>query len=155
ADRYLTEALAKEQKITVTDQDIQAQYGPTTNLSKEKKDDPYSYQAQVNSAYFDKLQHQYDGEYKGFLLVTQFSRYIPARPVTPALKTAIPQMGDQLAIDADKQYAQDLINNLYKQIQSGKITWEQAAQMEKNDPRVGTTIYPALSHSGPFDTSTQ
>lgn len=153
ADKYLTEALAKERHIAVTDQDIQAQYGPDTNLAQQKKTDAYSYQAQVNSAYFDKLQHQYDGEYKGFVLVTQFSRYIPSRPVTPALKAAIPEMGDPAAIAADKKYAQNLINDLYKQVQSGKLTWEQAAEIEKNDPIVGENIYPALSHSGPFDTS--
>ncbi len=153
ADKYLTEALAKEREITVTDQDIQAQYGSGADLKQLKKDSPYSYQAQVNSAYFDKLRDQVNGIYKGYVLVTQFNRYIPARPVDPGYKKAIPQMGDPKAIAADKKYAENLINSLYNRIKAGEITWEQAAQIEKQDPVVGTKPYPALSHSGPFDTS--
>lgn len=154
ANKYLLQAMAKEQGVTVTDKDVEAVSGlSAAGLSSLKTMSKYSYQAQVNSAYSNKLSNQYQGVYKGYVLVAHFSRYIPDQPVTPQLHAAIPQMGDAGAIASDKKYAQDFINNLYDQIKAHKITWDQAAQMEINDPTIGTNMYPALSHSGPFDTA--
>ncbi len=153
ADKYLTEALAKDQGVTVTDQDIRNQYGGKVNLKDQQKNYAYAYQQAVNSAYFNKLQAKYNGVYRGDILVAQFSRYIPASPVSAAYKKAIPEMGDPKAIAADKQYADDFINKLYNQLQDHKITWKQAFHMEQTDPRLGVKAYPSLSHSGPFDTS--
>jgi hypothetical protein len=151
ADKYLTEAMAKEQKITITDKNIEEALGPT--IKKQKSDNPYSYQLQVNQLYFDKLQAYNRGIYKGDLLVAHFSRFIPAQSITAADKAAFPALGDPATIAADKKYAKDFITKLYDQIKSGKMTWNQAVQAEHNDPVVGESMYPALSHSGPFDTS--
>lgn len=153
ADKYLTKALAKEQNITVSDADIQAEYGDKVDLKQQKKDNAYLYQLTVNNTYFDKLQAKYQGVYKGYLIVAQFSRYISTSPIAPAYKAAIPEMGDPKAIAADKKYAKDFITKLSNQLNDHKITWQQAAKMEYNDPRLGRVAYPALSHSGPFNTS--
>ncbi|HEX5743905.1 MAG TPA: hypothetical protein VFX84_00420 [Candidatus Saccharimonadales bacterium] len=153
ADKYFTEALAKEQGITVTDKDIQEQLGRGADLKKQKKDNHYIYQTVVNNAYFDKLQAKLNGVYKGYMIIVHFDRYIPATPVSDAYKKAIPQMGDPKAIKADKEYAKQFIDKLYEQLRNHKITWEEAAKMEQDDPRVGRTNYPTASHSGPFDTS--
>jgi hypothetical protein len=147
ADKYLTEALANEQGITVTDQDIQTAYGTTINLLKE--DNKYSYQLQVNQLYFDRLQTYNQGVYKGYLLVGHFSRNIVLQPDASGQIAAT----DTASVAADKKYAQDFITNLYKQIRTGKITWDQAAAMEKADPTLGQGMYSSLSHSGPFNTS--
>lgn len=151
ADKYLTEAMAKDQGLSIDDQDIEAAYGSAIN--DQKKNDKYSYQLQVNQLYFNKLQAYNQGIYKGNLLVAHFSRYIPFKPLTAEQQAAIPKFGNPGAIAEDKQYAQTLISNLYSQIRSGKLTFKQASQVERNDPRVGTSMYPALTHSGPFDTS--
>lgn len=147
ADKYLTEALAKEQGITVSDQDLQTAYGPV--IETLKKNNGYSYQLQVNQLYFDKLQTYNQGVYKGYLLVGHFSRNIVLQPDASGQIAAT----DSAAVAADKKYAQDFLTNLYKQIKAGKVTWDQAAAMEKADSTLGQGMYSSLSHSGPFDTS--
>ena len=154
ADKYLTEALAKQEKIaTVTNKDVEAVIG--SNAAQLKTTNPYSYQLNVNQLYFDRLQAYNRGIYKGKLLVAHFSRFIEARPDPNRNKAAFPQFGDPTAIAKDKKYAQDFITKLYDQLQAGKITWSQAIQAEHSDPILGENGYPALSHSGSFDTSQQ
>jgi hypothetical protein len=148
ADKYLTEALAKEQGITVSDKDLQTAYGPV--IETLKKNNEYSYQLQVNQLYFDKLQTYNQGVYKGYLLVGHFSRNIVLQPDSASGQVI---STNSAAVAADKKYAQDFLTNLYNQIKAGKITWDQATQMEKDDPTIGTNMYPSLSHSGPFDAS--
>lgn len=147
ADKYLTEALAKEQGITVSDKDLQTAYGPV--IETLKKNNEYSYQLQVNQLYFDKLQTYNQGVYKGYLLVGHFSRNVVLQPDASGQIPAT----DSAAVAADKKYAQDFLMNLYKQIKAGKITWDQAAAIEKADPTLGQSMYSSLSHSGAFDTS--
>jgi hypothetical protein len=151
ADKYLTEAMAKEQGITISDKDIELAYGPS--IKKQKTRDKYSYQLQVNQLYFDKLQAKNQGIYKGELLVAHFSRYIALQPLTAADKKAIPKMNDPSAIAQDKKYAEGLITRLYDRIKAGELTFAQAAKIERKNPIVGLNMYPALSHSGAFDTS--
>lgn len=146
ANKYLTQAMAKDQSVTVSDQDLVAAYGPVINTLK--KDNQYSYQLQVNQLYFDKLQTYNQGVYKGYLLVAHFSRNIVLQPDASGDTNT-----DPAAVAADKKYAQDFITNLYNQINAGKITWDQAAQMQQADPIIGLRMYPSLSQSGPFDTS--
>jgi hypothetical protein len=85
--------------------------------------------------------------------VGQFSRNIALQPQPKDQQSFPTNVGNPAAIAADKQYAKDFITNLYNQIQARKITWDQAAVMEKADPQIGINMYPSLSHSGPFDTS--
>lgn len=153
ADKYLLEAMAKEQDVKVTDKDIQNQYGNKVDLKEQRQKNAYNYQQLANDAYVYKMRAKYNGIYKGDLLVAHFSRYIPAFDVSAAYKKAIPEMGDPKAIASDKKYAKDFITKLYSQINDHKITWDQAIQMEHKDPRLGELIYPSLSHSEPFDTS--
>jgi len=148
ADKYLTEALAKEQGITVSDKDLQTAYGPVIEMLK--KNNEYSYQLQVNQLYFDKLQTYNQGVYKGYLLVGHFSRNIVLQPDAAAGQVI---STDSPAVAADKKYAQDFLTNLYNQIKAGRITWDQAAAIEKADPTLGENMYSSLSHSGPFDAS--
>lgn len=151
ADKYLVEAMAKEQGVTITNQDIETAYG--SEINKQKTSDQYAYQNKVNQVYFAKLSAYNTGLYKGQLLVANFSRNIPYQsPLLEQKKAANPNIGNSAAIAADKKYAQNLINNLYQQIEEGKITFEQAARIERDDPEVGEKAYPTLPHSGPFDT---
>lgn len=148
ANKYLYEAMAKQDGLTVTDKDIQIAYG--SSIQRQKNENKYAYQFQVNELYYNKLQNYTQGVYKGYLLVAHFSRNIALQP--QAQSSFPTNDGNQAAIDADKKYAKDFITKLYNQIESHKITWDQAAQMEKADPRIGTNMY-SLTHSGPFDTS--
>lgn len=152
ADKYLTEAMAKQEGITVTNQDIINKFGP--GITAQEKTNPYAYQYQVNQLYFDRIQNHQEGVYTGQLLVAQFSRYIPYKsPLLAEKKAAEPNIGNAAAITADKKYAQDFITGLYNQVKAGKLTFDQAIQAEHNDPVVGESAYQTLSHSGSFDTS--
>ncbi len=154
ADKYLSEELAKEQNITVSDQEIEAQWGK--GIEKQKIENKYAYQNKVNQAYFNKLTANNRGIYKGKFLVAHFSRHVPYKSaLLPEEKAADPKLGNSLAIAKDKKYAQDLITRLRDNINSGKITFEQAMKIEQNDPIVGKKVYPTLGHSGMFDTASE
>lgn len=150
ADKYLAEALAKEHNITVTEEEIKSELGGD---SSEQEYSKYSYQLQVNQLYFKKLREQTEGIYKGELLVAHFSRYIALQPLSEEEKKAIPKMGDEAAINEDKKYAESFINELYQKVKDGKATFSEAAKQEIKNPRLGKNMYPALTHSGAFDTS--
>jgi hypothetical protein len=153
ADKYLTEALAEELGITVDDNELAAQYGKK-EVKKQKTNNKYAYQNKLNQVYFDKLQAYNRGVYKGKALVTHFSRFVPYEsPLLYEDKQIEPKIGNKAAIAKDKKHAEDLINRLYDDINSGKISFEEAAQIERKDPLVGEKAYPTLSHSGPFDTT--
>ncbi len=152
ANQYLTEAMAKEAGVTVTDQDLVSLYGP--DISKQKNSNPYAYQSNVNIVYFDKLSAYNAGYYKGELLVANFSSNIAFdSPILDLQKATNPLIGNAEAVAKDKKYAKDFITKLYNQVKSGQITFDQAIQKEHNDPQVGLKAYPTLPHSGPFDTS--
>lgn len=152
ANKYLTEAMAKEAKITVSNQDIVAQYGPSIN--DQKVHNKFVYQDKVNNVYFDKLLAYNAGLYKGKLLAANFSRHIAFQsPFLALQKASDPLMGSPAAIAADKKYAQDFITKLYNQVKAHQITFDQAIQAEHNDPVVGLKAYQTLPHSGPFDTA--
>jgi hypothetical protein len=149
ADKYLYEAIAKKAGIKVTDQEVSAQY-PDAN----KKKNPYAYQGDLNNVYYDNLIAYNKGLYKGEVLVTNFSRYIAFQsPYIGIQQATSPKIGNKAAAAADKKYAFNLINKLYKGIKSGQITFDEAVQIEHKDPQVGDKAYQTLPHSGPFDTS--
>lgn len=151
ADKYLTEKLAEEQGITVSDQEIVEEYGPS--IKKQKTNDKYAYQNKVNELYFNKLADYYRGSYKGKLLVAHFSRNIAFNdPLLKERKRLNKTLGDPAAIARDKKYARQFITKLYDQITSGKITFNQAIKKEHKDPVVGAKAYRTLPHSGAFDT---
>lgn len=146
ANKYLSQAMAKENNVRVTQADINAAGCPS------QKTNPFGYQTCVNQLYFTKLGNNNEGIYKGKALITNFSRYIPyPSPLLEQEKALNPKIGDSAAIAADKAYAKAFITDLYNQIMSGKITFDQAIQMEHADPQVGEQAYPSLAHSGSFD----
>lgn len=151
ADKYLSEAMAKQEGIKVTQVDIVAAYG--SSINDQKKMNPYGYQNLVNQLYFSDLNEHNVGVYQGKLLVANFSRYVPYQSgLLAQQKAAESKLGDPAAIAQDKQYAQKFINNLYNQITAKKITFDQAIEMEHNDPVVGqNSFYSTQQHSGPFN----
>ncbi len=151
ADKYLTEAMAKQYHVTVTQADITQAYG--SSVTKQKKTNPYGYQNLVNQLYLTKLDNHNEGVYQGKLLVANFSRYVPYQSgLLPEQQKANPLLGNPAAIAQDKQYAQKFITNLYNQIKSGKITFDQAIQMEHADPMVGeNSYYSTQQHSSSFN----
>jgi hypothetical protein len=151
ADKYLTEALAKERGVTVTDEELVASYG--NEVKKQKTTFKYAYQNKLNQLYLAKLQANNNGVYKGKMLVANFSSHIEFKPALPEDKLKDPLLGDPEAVARDKKYAEDFITDLYNKITSGEITFEQAIKMEHADPRLGKQAYTSLSHSGSFDTS--
>lgn len=152
ADKYFLEALAKEQGISVSDQEITEQLG--TDIKNKYIGNNYGLQYQVNELYMAKLVAHNEGAYKGRYLVAHFSRYIAYdSPLLAEDKATNPKIGDEPAIAQDKEHAKDLIDNLYNRIKSGELSFEEAAKIEKKDPVVGEKAYPSLSHSGSFDTS--
>lgn len=153
ANKYLTEKLAKENNITVTDQEVEEQFG--SEINKQKTDFKYAYQNKVNQLYFEKLAAYKRGIYKGKVLVAHFSRNIAPDVVLRDDKEANPDLGNSAAIARDKKYAKDFINRIYKDIKSGKITFDEAIKIERKDPVVGLKGYPTLNHSGVFDTSAE
>lgn len=151
ADKYFLEVLAKEDAVTVSEQEIKEQYGTD---AKKYTGNNYGYQFQFNELYTAKLQAYNAGIYKGKYLVGHFSRYVAYdSPLLYEDKQIEPKIGDKAAIAQDKKHAQDLINDLYNKIKSGELTFAEAAKVEKADPVVGKKAYPSLSHSGSFDTS--
>lgn len=151
ADKYLAEALAKEQGIKVNGNDVQMQYGKLAD--KYKKSNEYLYQYQVNQVYFSKLKAHNRGVYKGKFLITNFSRYIKFEQSLPEDDGGSSKYGNPNAIAKDRKYAKDLIDRLYNDITSGKITFDQAIKIENDDPVLGKKAYSSLPHSGSFDTS--
>lgn len=151
ANKYFLETLANEEGITITDEELVDVYGKSIN--KQKENDKYTYQYQVNQLYFDKLQANKDGIYKGKMLIANFSRHVEFHPVLPEDRTGDPKLGNPKAIAEDKKYAEDLINRLYNDIKSGKITFDKTIKIEHNDPLLGTKAYKTLPHSGSFDTT--
>ncbi|MGH7192052.1 MAG: hypothetical protein ACREJM_00790 [Candidatus Saccharimonadales bacterium] len=153
ADKYLTEAMAKEDKVVVTDQDIETAYGKNILLQKTKQ--PYEYQQVVNNLYFKKLAtYNQSGTYRGEYLIANFSQHVPyPSPLLKEQEAGDPTLGNPKLIAADRKYAGEFITKLYKQIVSHKITFDQAIKEERNDSAVGTKAYPTQPHSGPFDTS--
>ncbi|HYH36485.1 MAG TPA: hypothetical protein VD706_03230, partial [Candidatus Saccharimonadales bacterium] len=140
ADKYLYEAMAKEYDIRITDQDIRTAYGSTIN--QQKTQNLYAYQSRVNDLYYKKLQENNQGIYKGYLLAAHFNRNIELQPQPENQQSFPTNAGNPAAIAADKQYAKDFITNLYNQVKARKITWDQAAQMERADPQIGLNMYP-------------
>lgn len=150
ADKYLLEAMAKDKGVKITQADIVATYGSGINL--QKVTNPYGYQNLVNQLYMTRLSNHNRGNYTGKLLVANFSRYVPYHSaLLPKQKAETPKLGDPAAIAKDKQYAQTFITSLYDKIKAKKITFDQAIQMEHNDPVVGEKGYPTQQHSGPFN----
>lgn len=148
ADKYLSQAMAREQKVTVSQADIAA-----AGCSGQKTN-PYGYQTCANQVYFAKLANDNAGVYEGKYLMASFSRYVPYQsPLLAEQQKANPKLGDPAAIAADKAYAQTFITNLYDQIKAGKISFDQAIQAEHNDPTIGqaSKIYKNQPHSGDFD----
>jgi hypothetical protein len=151
ADKYMLEALAKENNISVSDKELKARYN-SKQIDFEKANDKFIYQSKLNGLYFEKLSAWSRGVYKGEYLITNFSRYIPFEPVLPENK-ADKKLGNMQLIAQDRKYAEDLINKLYDQVTSGKMTFAQAIQEERGDSRVGAKAYPTMPHSGSFNTS--
>jgi len=152
ADKYLTEAMAKDAKVSVSDQDLVNEYGKEINTQKTQQ--KLYYQRKVNQLYFKKLGAYTRGIYKGKYLIANFSRNIPhPSPLMAEEKSANPNLGNPKAIAADKKYAENLLTKLYNQITDGKITFDQAIEAEQQDPQVGLKAYPTQPHSGSFDTS--
>jgi len=151
ADKYLIKAMVKGKDITVTEKDLVAQYGNATK--QQKSSNKYIYQNKENQLYLQKIQVYNYGIYKGKYLIGNFSRHVEFQPVLPEDKIHDPNLGKPAAIAKDKAYAQDFLTQLYDQIKSGKITFDQAIQKERNNPKIGVKAYPSLPHSGPFDTS--
>jgi len=154
ADKYLIETLAQEQGVTVNDEELTAEYG--NSVLKQKDNNKFAYQNKLNELYFTKLAAANRGLYKGKLLVTHFSRNVAYKsPLLKEEKKNNPDLGNPKAIASDKKYAKNLITQLYNDIKSGKISFEEAIKIEKKDPKVGTSsAYRTLTHSGSFDTST-
>lgn len=153
ADKYLTEVMAKEYGVTVTEKDIEAG-SDGADIAQMKKNYPYAYQSLVNQIYFNMLSANNQGSYTGKFVVANFSRYVPYQsPLLAQKKVEDPNIGNPTAIAADKKYAYDFITNLYNQIKAGKITFDQAIQMERDDPVVGLEGYATQTQSGTFSGS--
>lgn len=148
ADKYLSQAMAQKQQLTVSQSDIAAAGCPS------QKANPYGYQICVNQVYFTELANKNAGAYKGKYIMASFSRYVPYQSSLLAeQKQFNPKLGDPTAIAADKAYAKAFITGLYNQIKAGTISFDQAIQMEHNDPVLGEQASPYQNqpHSGTFD----
>jgi hypothetical protein len=68
---------------------------------------------------------------------------------TPELKALSKEKYDAL-LAADKKYATDFINNVSAKLKGGTMTFDQAIELEKNDPKIGQKILPTFVHSSKF-----
>lgn len=153
ADKYLSEAMGKQDNVSVSNQDLETAYGK--DALSLKKSQPFYYQQNVNSLYFKKLAtFNQSGLYTGEYLIANFSANVPySTRLLAEQQAGNPTLGNPQAIAADKKYADDLLTKLYNQIVAHKITFAQAINQERNDPRVGVKAYPTQPHSGSFDTT--
>jgi hypothetical protein len=152
ADKYLTEAMAKTDKISVSSQDRDVAYGKDINTQKNHQ--KFYYQRKINELYFRKLAAFNKGIYKGEYLIANFGRNVSyPSPLLAEDEAANPNLGNLSAIAADKKYANNFITKLYNQITNHKMSFDQAIKAEHKDPEVGVEAYPTQPHSGSFDTS--
>jgi hypothetical protein len=152
ADKYLTEAMANQAGITISDNDVKAKFGDS--VVRQRDTNRYLYQSDLNSIYFDKLSAYNTGLYRGQVIVANFSRHIAFQsPFLGIQKATDPLMGNAAAVAQDKRYASNFITDLYNQIKAHKITFDQAIQKERSDLQLGMQAYQTLPHSGSFDTS--
>lgn len=102
ADKYLTEALGKEQGVNVSDKEVMQQFG--SDIENKYVGNNYGLQYQVNELYMAKLAAHNEGIYKGKYVVAHFSRYVPYdSPLLAEDKADNPKIGDETAIAEDKQ----------------------------------------------------
>lgn len=152
ADKYLSEAMADDENLTITKQDIIKAYGK--DILDEKKTDEFTRQNAINQLYFQRLEANNTGIYKGKVLVSHFGRYVAYEsPLLAEDKKMDPNIGNPKAIAVDKAVAIKKIEQWRKDIHSKKITFDQAIEREKNDPVVGEKAYPVSRHSSSFDTA--
>lgn len=154
ADMYLTEAMADDQNLTVSEQDIVKAYGK--DILNDKKNNKFAYQNKVNQLYFQRLSANNTGIYKGKVLVAHFSRFVPYQsPLLAEDKAENPKVGNPQAIAVDKAVALKKIKQWREAIEDKKLTFEQAIAEERKDPEVGEKRYPTSRHSTVFDTAIQ
>lgn len=153
ADKYLSEAMAEEEDLTITKQDIIKAYGE--DILDEKKTNNFTRQNAINQLYFQRLEANNRGVYKGKVLVSHFGRYVAYEsPLLAEDKAMDPNIGNPKAIEADKTVALKKIEQWRKDIKDKKITFDQAIEQQKKDSVVGEKAYPVSRHSGSFDTAT-
>lgn len=73
---------------------------------------------------------------------------------TPQLKALSKEKYDAL-LAADKKYATDFINGVSDKLKAGSINFDQAMELEKNDPKIGVKALPTAAHSSAFGKTNQ
>lgn len=154
-DNHLYGLMAKALNITVSTADVQTGIGVTPA-------NPHPY----GEAYLSLLVQ--DNLYKAQLL-SKLTPGISGRYIylhfDQDMMTAGGSVDENLAtltdaqlkalIVSDQSYALQLANQLYAKIHNGTITFDQAMQLEKSDPRLGEGPLSTLDQSGNFDTATE
>lgn len=150
ADKYFTEALAREKQISLSNTDVNKAW--SEEYHSKPKVGSYAWQDFKNGLMYRKLAASVNGEYKGKFLIASFNRYVAVQsPFLEEKKKQNPAIGNEQLIAEDKRYASDFMSNIYFQLQSKQITFDQAIVMERNDPRIGEQAYQSSLHSGTFD----
>jgi hypothetical protein len=151
---WLYNLIAKDYDIKVTDQEAldylksqTANIKPTPNLDINNQ--YVRYRAYTN-IFQSRLAKVINTPRSGAYVLAHFDQNIVQS--TPQLKALSKEKYEAL-LAADKKYATDFINSISAKLKSGSITFDQAMELEKNDPKIGQKALPTSAHSSVFGKS--
>lgn len=139
-DKYLTEAIGADLKVTVSSQEVTDAYEALPREDQVNK--TVVQQSLRNKIFYSKLQPIAVGHFKGAFIIAHFDQN----------SAGLRSVGDPTKAASDKQYATDLIKSLSAKVKSG-TSFDDAIKTEQSDPNLGTVALPTATHSGAFDTS--
>ncbi len=92
------------------------------------------------------------GYTQGRLIIVNFDLHLPFDGIDSLFPGEI-EKDRAKYIAKDRANADKVMNDIYSQLSSNKINFDQAMEMERSDPLVGTKALPTTPHSGSFNTA--
>lgn len=153
-DKWLFVAIAKDQGISVSEEEINQKYLSRGGGKPSSLGGKYIKVAAERDVYKDKLQEALNGYYKGRFITARFDEHLPiiGAPVVRGKPKPSDAQREQL-IREDKAYAEKLINDISQKLKTDQITFDQAMEIQRNDPKLGVKAQPTSPQSGPFNTN--
>ncbi len=129
--------------ISVSDAEVNSEVVKrASSYSKQTQAEQAISREMVREALFDeKLKEKVLGDKEGSYILVNYSKNFESNmSITPEQK-AKEDIGRAQRIQDDTSYAKNLIDSIYADVKSGKMTFEQGMNKAKNDPRFGVEGY--------------